>query len=235
MTEWKAKRFWKAAAVTEGADGFGVALDGRAVKTPAKRALIVPRRALAEAIAEEWDAQEEHIDPLSMPYTRSANAAIDKVADQKEEVASIVAAYGDSDLLSYRAGHPEGLIQRQAEVWDPYLDWADAVLGVRLQPRVGVMHAAQDPGALARLDAEVRALDPFALTAFHDLVALSGSLILAFAVARGHADPKVAWAASRLDEDWQIEQWGADEEATEAAAVKYQAFIHAAEFFAATR
>ena len=227
MSEWKAKRFWTAAAVTEDQQGFGIALDGRPVKTPAKRLLAVPTRALAQAIAEEWDAQEDKIDPRSMPFTRTANAAIDKVATQKPEVADMLAAYGDSDLLCYRAEAPEELVARQAEQWDPLLDWAEEELGARLQARSGVMHAPQSPDALNQLSKRVHAMDCFALAGFHDLVSLSGSLILGFAAAQDVKTPAEIWDISRLDEIWQAELWGADDEAEATAAIKKAAFLHA--------
>lgn len=227
MSEWKAKRFWSAAEVQEASEGFGIALDGRPVKTPAKRALLVPTRGLAEAIAAEWAAQQETVDPLSMPFTRSANAALDKVAVQCVEVADMLAAYGDSDLLCYRAEQPADLVARQAEIWDPILDWAEQTLGARLHPRVGVMHAPQDAEALQRLSARVHAMSVFELTAFHDLVSLSGSLILGFAAARDLKNIESLWEISRLDEIWQAEQWGKDEEADATAAVKCAAFRHA--------
>ncbi len=231
MTEWATKRFWTAATVTEGDAGYGIALDGRAVKTPAKVPLAVPTRALAAAIAAEWDAVDEGIDPRAMPMTRSANAAIDKVAHQHAEVADMIAAYGGTDLLCYRATNPQELILRQSEEWDPLLDWADSALGVRLRPVAGIMPEAQDPAALDALRARVHAHDPFALTALHDLVALSGSLIIGLAATQNAQDIRALWQTSRLDEAWQAEMWGADEGAEEMAAVKRAAFIHAREFF----
>ncbi|GFE48679.1 ATPase [Roseobacter cerasinus] len=231
MSEWKAKRFWTAAEVTEAADGFAVALDGRPVKTPAKRDLHVPTRGLAEAVAAEWAAQGEVINPLEMPFTRTANAAIDKVANQQAEVADMLAAYGDSDLLCYRAEAPGALVSRQAAQWDPILDWAAAALGARLHPRVGVMHAPQDAEALDRLSAQVHALSVFQLTAFHDLVSLSGSLILGFAAAHDLKKIEALWDISRLDEIWQAKQWGQDDEAEAAAAVKFAGFGHAKRVF----
>lgn len=232
MSEWKLKRFWTDATVEAAAEGgFAILLDGRSVRTPAKSTLVVPTEALGQQIAAEWAAQREEIDPLSMPFTRSANAAIDKVRVQHAEVADMLAAYGDTDLLCYRADGPEGLIARQAKIWDPFLDWADTALDARLVPVTGIMHASQDAGALARLSAATHALDDFQLAAFHDLVSMSGSLILGFAVARGHVDHRTAWEASRLDEIWQIEQWGPDEEAAELAEAKLAQFEHAAAFF----
>ncbi|MCQ0091119.1 ATP12 family chaperone protein [Roseovarius sp. M141] len=231
MTEWAAKRFWTGATVTEAETGYGIALDGRAVKTPAKMPLAVPTRALAAAIAAEWDAVGERIDPRAMPMTRSANAAIDKVAHQHGEVADMIAAYGGTDLLCYRATNPQELVLRQSEEWDPLLDWADSALGVRLRPVTGVMPEAQDPAALAALRARVHAHDPFALAALHDLVALSGSLIIGLAAEADARDIATLWQVSRLDEAWQAELWGADEEAEDMAAVKRAAFLHSKEFF----
>ncbi len=231
MSEWAPKRFWTAAEVTQAETGYGVALDGRTVKTPVKATLVVPTQALAQAIAEEWHAQGERIDPTSMPYTRGANAAIDKVMHQHAAVADMLADYGDSDLLCYRADNPAELVARQSAAWDPMLDWAEAEFGARLVPRTGVMYEAQDPAALEKLRASVHEFDAFALAAFHDLVQLSGSLILAFAVTRDLAPAADIWALSRLDEDWQQELWGADEEAEEVAAIKKEAFLQAQRFF----
>lgn len=231
MSEWKAKRFWKEATVTEQDGGFGVALDGRPVRTPAKAPLVVPGRSMAGEIAAEWDAQQGEIDPNTMPFTRSANAAIDKVRVQHSEVADMIADYGDSDLLCYRADAPGELVARQAAAWDPLLDWAAQELNARLIVAQGVMHLPQPADAIARLRGEVHKLDAFRLTAFHDLVSLSGSLIIGFASARGHLDAQEAWELSRIDEAWQIEQWGEDEEAAAQAGIKRQAFLHAKRFF----
>ncbi len=230
MSEWKAKRFWKAASVADAPGGYTVELDGRLVKTPAKALLAVPSHALATRIAEEWDSQGEVVDPLSMPYTRSANAAIDKVTHQHAEVAQLLADYGDADLLCYRAERPDSLIARQTVAWDPVLDWAAEALDARLIPRTGVIHKPQSPEALARLSARVQAMDAFTLTAFHDLVGMSGSLILGFAALYDHKPVADIWKLSRLDELWQAEQWGDDEEALELAAKKESDFLHAKSF-----
>lgn len=235
MSEWKAKRFWTAADVTPAEDGYGIALDGRPVKTPAKRPLVVPSDALARAIVAEWDAQAKMIDPRTMPFTRTANAAIDKVATQKAEVADMLAAYGDSDLLCYRAETPRALVERQSELWDPFLEWAAEQLGARLLPRTGVMHAPQPAEALAVLSARVHAQTPFELAAFHDLVSLSGSLILGFAATQDMQSAEVIWDISRLDEIWQAEQWGADDEAEAMAGLKKAAFLHAKQVFDLSR
>jgi chaperone required for assembly of F1-ATPase len=231
MSEWKAKRFWKAASVVEVESGFTVELDGRGVKTPAKQPMRVPTHAMAAAIAEEWDAQVDVINPNTMPVTKTANAAIDKVTVQHAEVADMLAAYGDSDLLCYRADTPEELIERQNEQWNPMLDWAADILGARLLPRTGVIHAPQDPAAVERLKQRTHALDAYELAAFHDLVSLSGSLVLGFATALGARPADEVWTISRLDELWQEEQWGEDEDATALALIKRDAFLHAKRMF----
>lgn len=230
MSEWKARRFWKLADVAPYEDGYTVQLDGRTVKTPAKTVLVVPTRALAQAIAAEWDAQENEIRPEEMPFTRMSNSALDKVWPQLAEVAEMLSDYGDSDLLCYRAEHPAELVERQQAEWDPMLEWAAETLGVRLEPRSGVIHASQDAEALARLSRRVSELTPFELAAFHDLVSLTGSLVLGFAAFMGAAPAERIWAMSRIDETWQEEQWGADEEASEVAALKRAAFLHAGNF-----
>ena len=231
MTEWKAKRFWKATQVEATSGGFRVLLDGHAVKTPGKRELVVPTQAMAQTIAGEWDEQSEFVKPESMPCTRSANAAIDKVTDQFDEVATLLAAYGDSDLLCYRAASPESLVERQSKSWDPLLEWVATELGAPLETRTGVIHSPQGADTLSRFDSLVRAMSVFELTGFHDLVGLSGSLVLALAVVHGRLSPEQAWSVSRLDEIWQAELWGADEEAEEQNKLKMKEFLHAARFF----
>lgn len=233
MTEWAAKRFWTGAEVAPAeAGGFTVTLDGRAVKTPAKAPLVLPTRALAEAVAAEWQAQGEKIDPGTMPVTRAANSAIDKVTPQHAEVVEMLAAYGGTDLLCYRAEAPEALAARQAQAWDPLLDWAAETYDARLNVGAGVMHIPQPADALRKLRAPVAAMTPFELAGFHDLVALSGSLVIALATVAGVAPPEELWAASRIDETWQEEQWGTDAEAAEQAETKRRAFLAAQRFYA---
>ena len=231
MSGWTAKRFWKAATVVPGAGGFAVHLDGRAVKTPAKAALLLPTQALAEAVAAEWQAQGEKVDPTTMPVTRAANAALDKVAAQHAEVAALIAAYGETDLLCYRAERPEELVCLQAAAWDGWLDWAEARYGARLATTRGVVPIAQPEAALAALAARVAGCDIWELAALHDLVGLTGSLVLGLAVAEGALGAEAAWDASRIDETWQIAQWGDDEEAAELAALKRQALLAAERFW----
>lgn len=232
MSAWKAKRFWTAAEAEACDGGFTVRLDGRPVKTPAKAALVVPTQAMAQAIAAEWDAQTGEVKPATMPVTRAANSAIDKIIPQRNEVVEILAAYGQSDLLCYRATAPAALIARQAAGWDPVLDWAASVLGARLVVTAGVVHVAQPHDALERLTARVAGMTEFQLAGLHDLVAISGSLVLALAVTERRLTPDEAWALSRVDETWQIEQWGADEEAAELEAFRRVAFGEASRFYA---
>lgn len=231
MSNWAPKRFWSSVTVTETPHGFGIALDDKPVNTPSKTRLIVPTRGLADLIAAEWAAQQGKVDPRTMPATRAANSALDKVLPQKADVADLIAAYGESDYLCYRATSPAALIARQAALLDPVLDWAAAALDARLITGPGVVPIAQDRAAIDALRDRVHMMDHFALTGFHDLVSLSGSLILGFAVSHGARSAEQAWHLSRIDEDWQAEQWGADDEASAHAALKRAAFLDAARFF----
>lgn len=235
MTGWAAKRFWTAATAEPADAGWTVRLDGRPVRTPGKAPLVLPTRALAEAIAAEWDAQRETIDPRAMPLTRAANSALDKVAPQRAEVVALLAAYGATDLLCYRAEGPAELVRRQAAAWDPLLAWAAGTLGARLCTVAGVMPVDQPADSLARLAAELDALDPFALTAAHDLVALPGSLVIGLAALHGAVDLDTLWAAASVDERWQEELWGRDDEAAATAEGRRAAFREAARFLALVR
>jgi chaperone required for assembly of F1-ATPase len=232
MSEWALKRFWRNAEVAKTQTGYAVLLDGRGVKTPAKTPLVVPTERLAQKIATEWTAQEDRVDPTTMPFTRMANSALDKVAPQHSEVAEMLASYADSDLLCYRADTPQGLVDRQCAAWDPLLDWAADTYDARLTPVVGVMHRPQDAGALTRLSHEVHGQSSFELAAFHDLVSMSGSLVIGLAVVRDVCPAEEAWQVSRIDEIWQEDQWGQDEDAAIIAQRKRGEFLHAADFFA---
>lgn len=230
MSSWVAKRFWSDVNVVEQDGGFAVQLDTRPVKTPAKAALVVPTRDMGDAVAQEWRAVVEKIDPNVMPFTRSANAAIDKVTVQFNDVADMLAQYGGSDLLCYRAERPAGLVQRQTDGWDPLLDWAHETYGARLISTIGIMPVAQDESVLITLSAPLFNATPFELAAFHDLIAMSGSLVLALAVTQRRLSPEMAWSLSRIDETWQAEQWGSDDDAEQVAEIKRTAFLHAANF-----
>jgi len=231
MSGWTAKRSWTETRVEEVDGGFTVRLDGRAVKTPAKTLLVVPTRAVAGQIAAEWDAQQRKVDPRTMPWTRSANAALDKVGTQFAEVATLLAAYGDTDLLCYRADGPAELEVRQTEGWDPLLAWSATTLNAPLHATTGVMHVEQPAESLARLTARIAQMTAFQLTGFHDLVAISGSLVLALAVADQWLTAQEAWRLSRLDEHWQAEVWGRDEEAEVLEAARHEGFLHAERFY----
>ena len=232
MTEWKLKRFWTEASVSETEEGYAVLLDDRGVRTPAKTSLVVPTVELARAIADEWDAQEGTIDPTTMPFTRSANAAIDKVTHQFDEVVNLLAEYGETDLLCYRADAPVELSERQSEAWDPLLGWAKDTFEADLSPATGVMFVEQPAQSLNNLKMALLDQSAFQLTATYDLISISGSLILGLAVCKGKISAQEAWELSRIDEIWQIEQWGDDEEATEVAEIKATSMRHAGRFFA---
>lgn len=235
MSEWKARRFWKAASVRQTAGGWEILLDDRPLRTPGKQALLLPTQALAQAIAAEWDAQGDVIDPRGMPLTRAANSAIERVTPQFDAVAAMLADYGGTDLLCYRAGEPEALVRAQAAGWDPLVDWAATVLDAPLAITHGVLPVGQDAAALMKLQAEVQGLDVFGLTALHDLVTLPGSLILGLAVLRDRLDADQAHALSRIDEEFQADRWGRDDEADAAAAARLQAMRDAQRFWRLSR
>lgn len=221
------KRFYTAAGAEERPEGFVVTLDGKPIRTPSKRLLAAPRRELAEAMAAEWEAQTEIIDPLSMPLTRLANSTIDGVLDNTEAVADDVAKYFGSDLLFYRAGFPEGLVARQAEYWDPVVRWAADDLGAHFILTEGVMHVAQPERALAAARAALPK-DPWSIAAIHVLTTLTGSALLALALYYKACDEDRIWAAAHVDEDWNAQQWGEDEEVAARRAMRLRDFRAAA-------
>jgi chaperone required for assembly of F1-ATPase len=200
------------ADVTKAGGGFAVILDGKPIRTPSGRIVAVPVRPLAEAIAAEWRAQGEMLDPVTMPLTRFANSVVEGVVDRADLVRDDVAKYLDSDLLFYRAGHPEGLVQREAQHWDPVLDWARDNLGAHFILAEGVMHVSQPEPAIAAACAALPS-DPWAIAAAHVVTTVTGSALLALALIHGVCDPDQVWAAAHVDEDWNAEQWGVDEEA----------------------
>ncbi len=185
-------------------------LDGRPVHTPQRARLSLPTQALAEAIAEEWRAQGAKIEPASMPLSRLANSAIDRASVRREEVIEGLVAYGETDLLCYRAQWPQKLIALQAEAWDPLLDWSREALGAELDVVTGVMHTAQPPESIKAMENALRGYDTFALTAMNQIATLTASLVLTLAIARGRLGVEAAWRAAHVDEDWQISQWGED-------------------------
>jgi chaperone required for assembly of F1-ATPase len=227
MSAWKKRRFWSDVDILPTDNGFVVRLDGRVVKTPKRADLALPSRIAAELVAQEWAKQEGVIDPTGMPATRWANAAIDKIGAQKEAVVDMLAEYGASDLLCYRATHPEALIARQAAVWDAPLEWVKERFNAPLLVANGVIPVSQPNQSIANLKVAVSAFNAFELAAVHDLVQISGSLVLGLAVAHGWMDAITAWDSARVDENWQIEHWGIDEDAAFAALNKRESFLFA--------
>ena len=214
------RRFYHEAAVRGDAAPFGIVLDGRPIRTPARRALAAPRLPLAEAIAAEWRAQAEFIDPAAMPLTRLANTIIDGVAAAQDEVAGDIASYLGSDLVCYRAAAPAGLVARQARHWDPILAWAEATLGASFAIGQGIIHVPQPADAIARARAAIPR-EAWRLGALHAVTTLTGSALVALALARGDVGLDAAWAAAHVDEDWNMEFWGRDELALERRAYRF--------------
>jgi len=214
------KRFYKRAHVDE---GRAVLLDGKSVRTPARRTLAAPTQALAEHLAAEWNAQSDVVDPARMPLTRLANAVIDAVSDAPQQVADEIARYLASDLLFYRAEAPSGLVDKQSRGWDPVLNWAREAFGARFVMAQGVVHVTQPREAIAAVQAAIP-MDPWALGAMSTVTTLTGSALLAVALARGAVNSDAAWAAAHVDEDWQMSQWGRDEIALERRAYRRSEF-----------
>jgi chaperone required for assembly of F1-ATPase len=218
------RRFYKQATVgAPGEGGHPVLLDGRPVRTPARRPLAAPAAALAAALASEWDVQRDVVDPGQMPLTRLANAVIDAVTDRPQAVADEVAKYLGSDLLFYRAGTPSGLVAKQAQAWDPVLAWARDALGARFVQVEGVMHAAQPEHALAAARAAIPQ-EAWRLGAASSITSLTGSALLALALAQDAIGADAAWDAAHIDEDWQMAQWGRDQLALQRRAFRRAEF-----------
>jgi chaperone required for assembly of F1-ATPase len=213
------RRFYSAVSVEPQAGGYAVLLDGRPVKTPARRTLAAPTQALAQALADEWEAQREVVDPAAMPLTRLANSIIDGVADKPDAVKAEITKFLGSDLVCYRAGSPDGLVGRQAQHWDPLIAFARDGLGARFVLGEGVMFVTQPDEAVA---AAARAIpgEPWTLGAVSAITSLTGSALIALAVARGELSADGAWAAAHVDEDWNMHQWGRDEQALERRAAR---------------
>jgi chaperone required for assembly of F1-ATPase len=228
------KRFYQTAAVGEVEGGYALLLDGRGARTPAKNKLVAPSRAIAEAIAAEWAEQGTDVDPTSMPVTRLANSALDGVAKTLAETRADIVSYAGADLLCYRAEGPEALALMQAEAFDPVLAWAEAALDARFILSAGVMHVAQPGRASVAVRAAVEAYEnPFAVAALHGLTSLTGSVLLALAVARGARTAGEAWRVAHVDEDFQIRQWGEDDEAMARRAARWREFEAAARVMSA--
>jgi chaperone required for assembly of F1-ATPase len=205
------KRFYKSAAATP---DNGVALDGKPLRTPLKQALTLPTRALADAVANEWEAQGETIDPRNLILTKLANTAIDRVAVDRQRIIDEIVKFADTDQVSYRAVEPAALIARQAEHWNPVLDWAMAQLDAAFATTTGIVPRPQPDEALAAFARHVEKLDHWELTALHNLATMTGSALIAAMAIDGALEREAAWRAAFVDEDWEVEQWGEDEEAS---------------------
>jgi chaperone required for assembly of F1-ATPase len=205
------KRFYARAGVVETPDGFSVVLDDKPIRTPSGRAVAAPSLQIAEGIAAEWEAQQEFIDPLTMPLTRLANSVVNGVVDKVDAVADDIAKYFGSDLLFYRAGYPEALVAREAEQWDPVVFWAADTLGAHFILAEGIVHVRQPDAAIAAARAALPK-DAWSVAALHVVTTLTGSALLALALLRGLLDQDQVWKAAHVDEDWNSEKWGVDEE-----------------------
>lgn len=225
------KRFYKEASVGEVEGGFSVLLDGRNVKTPAKSILKVSSKKLAEAMADEWNAQIDDVNPDAMPLNRHANTAIDRIHDHRATVVAEISGFGATDLLCYRAHYPTDLIAAQSAGWDPVLAWLDQTHGVRLNVAHGVVVVDQSAENLAAIKALVEGYDAFSLAALHTVTNITGSVVLALALFEGVIDTQQAWALSRLEEDHQARQWGEDAEAMHVALRREQALLSADRFY----
>jgi chaperone required for assembly of F1-ATPase len=222
------KRFYERVETEDEAGGASLRLDGKPVRTPGKAAFIVPTKALAEAVADEWRGQGERIDPTTMPLTRLANSVIDGVKGHEDAVRDDILGYGRSDLVCYRAEGPQKLVALQTKHWDPVVAWAKKELQAPMQLAEGVMHVAQDEASLDAITARLAAFDAWGLAALHVMTGLTGSALLALAVALGRLTPDEAWAAAHVDEDWQISQWGEDDEAKARRESRHRDFAAAA-------
>ena len=224
------KRFWKAAQAVERENGWGVELDGKPLRTPARQFLTVPTEALADAIAAEWNSVEDKIDPRAMPLTGLANAAVDRVAPDKPAFAAGLARYAEADLACYRAEGPRGLIELQAEQWDALLGWGRRRFDVDFNTTGGIVHVDQPAATVDRLRHAVGSLDAFRLAGLSPLVTIGGSLLAALGVLEGAFSPEKAWDAVSVDDRWQLDQWGSDAEAEAALASRRWDFLAAARF-----
>jgi chaperone required for assembly of F1-ATPase len=216
------RRFYETAGFAPAEGGFVLTLDSRPARTPGRHPLVVPTEALAGELAAEWAAQGERIDPAAMPLTRIVNVAIDRVAGEMAAVRADIVQYAGSDLICYRAEGPQSLIDRQNEAWSPVIAWVREELGVRLVLAEGIVHVAQEPGALIEVDRAIAPLDALGLAALHTATTLTGSAIIALALQRGRLTAEEAWAAAHVDEDWQMEQWGRDEGALAHRATRWR-------------
>jgi chaperone required for assembly of F1-ATPase len=229
------KRRYTEAGIVAAGDLFAIALDGKTIRTPAKRDLVVPTPALAAAIAAEWQAQGDEVKPHTMPLTRLASTAIDLVAQRREQVVEEIVAYAGSDLLCYRAEQPPELIAREHAAWQPLVDWATLRYDAPLIVTSGILPVRQLPETMRAFAAAVEEYDHLLLTALHAITTVAGSLVIALAVLDGRIDAAEAFAAAQLDETFEIEKWGEDEEQSERRAALRDDIAAAAQFAALLR
>lgn len=227
----KPKRFYKDVSVKSDADQFQVFLDERIIKTPMKSTLAVDSKALAEAIAEEWASQGEEIDSETMIFTKLANTAIDRVATRRNDILSELVSYGGNDLLCYRASDPASLVEKETKVWDPFLNWFKEEYDIRLALAAGVIHVSQSPSELDKLSSIYDKQDEFTLTALHNMTTMIGSALLPLALLLGKWEPEAIWEAAHVEEDFQIERWGEDEEAQKRRKKRHEEFLLTHKFY----
>ena len=226
------RRFYKDVTVT---DDLGIALDTRPVKTPMKAPLVLPTRALAEAVAAEWAEQGEEIKPATMYLTKLANTAIDRVSAYREAIESEVLDYANSDLVCYRTARPSDLVARQLKMWDPVVDWARTALDAPFEVTDGIIHRPQPEAAINAFGEALKSLSDFDLSAFYTIMTLTGSALIAMMLARQAITPDAAWAAAHVDEDYQIEHWGQDDEARDRRVGRHKEFTVCCRFMELAR
>lgn len=222
-----ARRFYNDVAVTP---EHGIALDGKPIRTPKKVPLVLPTDALAQAVAAEWQAQGDKIDPRTMLMTKLANTAIDRMRPERARILAEIEDYAASDLVCYRAERPPDLVKRQAAHWNPVIDWATFTLDAPFESIPGVMHRPQPPEAIQIVGAALAGMNNFEIAALHNVMTLTGSALIALMLARGALSPDTAWSAAHVDEDYQIENWGEDEEAAERRAARHKEFLACCRF-----
>lgn len=234
MTPSLKKRFWKEAKVVEVENGFGIQLDGRSLRTPSKAIFAVAHEEIARMTADEWMAQGDEVDPATMPATRMANSVIDKVSVNFDAIVEMLTEYAGSDLLCYRATTPQALIAEQARVWDPLLEWSATAFNAPFVTTSGVMYVTQPAQSVEMYRAILNAMNMYQLAGVHDLISISGSIVITMALITNHLDLNQAWQAVIVDDLWQERQWGADEEAQANLSVKFDDFKFAYKFWQAS-
>jgi chaperone required for assembly of F1-ATPase len=233
MSKWKKKRFWKVVSIKpiDGLDGYQISLDDKILNTPSKNPFVLPTSEMASLVASEWQSINDEIKPQEMPYTRFVNSSIDKIKPQLKDIRKLLLEYGDCDLICYRADSPQALISRQELAWDGAIEWAEKELNVILKVFKGVVYCPQPTKSILELEKHVFELSIFQLCALHELVTISGSLILSLAVIKEFLCERTAWEASQVEEKWQVDHWGSDMDAQKATDEKRNSFYQAVQFF----